>query len=324
MPYCTETVRRARQILAQRKADRESEYREHLQNAYQQFPRLKEIDGQLRRSMALAAQTAFSKGEDVQKEMDAIKTANLALQQDRQDLIARNFPKNYLDETPICTHCGGSGYIGTSMCRCLSDLCRQVQKEELSLLTTGKERFENFRLDVYSDRADPRYNASPRDIMERNFQLCRRYADGFLPGCGNLLFVGGTGLGKTFLSACIADAVTDKGYSVTYESAPHLFAKLEKNRFNPDDQSREDVSRIANCDLLIIDDLGTEMPGSFVTAALYALINDRLLAKKNMIISTNLLIEELGKRYSPQIASRFQGNFRGLTFVGEDVRIRRI
>lgn len=324
MPYSMETVRRARQILAQRKADRESEYREHLQNAYQQFPRLKEIDGQLRRSMALAAQTAFSKGEDVQKEMDTIKTANLALQQERQDLIAQNFPKNYLDETPVCTHCGGSGYLGTSMCRCLSDLCRQVQKEELSLLTTGKERFENFRLDVYSDRADPRYNASPRAIMERNFQLCRRYADGFLPGCGSLLFVGGTGLGKTFLSACIADAVTDKGYSVTYESAPHLFAKLEKNRFNPDDQSREEVSRIENCDLLIIDDLGTEMPGSFVTAALYALINDRLLAKKNMIISTNLLIEELGKRYSPQIASRFQGNFRGLTFVGEDVRIRRI
>ena len=99
---------------------------------------------------------------------------------------------------------------------------------------------------------------------------------------------------------------------------------MEKNRFNPDDQSREEVSRIENCDLLIVDDLGTEMPGNFVIAALYALINDRLLAKKNMIISTNLNVEELAKRYSPQIASRLQGSFRGLTFVGEDVRIRRI
>lgn len=324
MPYSTQTVRRARQILAQRKADRESEYREHLQNAYQQLPRLKEIDAQLRRSMAIAAQTAFSKGEDVQKEMDAIKTANLALQQERQALIVQNFSENYLDESPICPHCSGSGYMGTSMCRCLSQLCRQVQKEELSLLTTGKERFENFRLDVYSDRTDPRYKASPRAIMERNFQLCRRYADGFMPGCGSLLFVGGTGLGKTFLSACIADVVTDKEYSVAYESAPHLFAKLEKNRFSPDEQSREEVSRIENCDLLIVDDLGTEMPGNFVTAALYGLVNDRLLAKKNMIISTNLNVEELAKRYSPQIASRLQGSFRGLTFVGEDVRIRRI
>lgn len=324
MPYSVETVRQARQILAQKKADRESEYREHLQNAYQQLPRLRQIDGDLRRSMALAAQTAFTKGEDARQTMESIKDANLALQQERQRLIAENFPKNYLNETPICSLCGGSGYIGTNMCRCLSELCRQAQKDALSLLTTGKERFENFRLDVYSDRIDPRYKVSPRAIMERNFQLCRRYAEGFEPGCGSLLFVGGTGLGKTFLSACIADVVTDKGYSIAYESAPHLFAKLEKNRFNPDEQSRAAVSQLENCDLLIIDDLGTEMPGSFVTAALYSLVNDRLLAKKNMIISTNLLVEELGKRYSPQIASRLQGSFRGLTFVGEDVRIRRI
>ena len=135
------------------------------------------------------------------------------------------------------------------------------------------------------------------------------------------MFVGGTGLGKTFLSACIANAVTDKGYSVAYESAPRLFSKLEKNRFNPDEESREAAERFNTCDLLIIDDLGTEMPGNFVTAAFYSLLNDRLLEGKSMIISTNLNVDEIAVRYSPQIASRLQGSFKGLTFVGEDIRV---
>ena len=133
--------------------------------------------------------------------------------------------------------------------------------------------------------------------------------------------MGGTGLGKTFLSASIARMVADRGYSVAYESAHHLFSKLEKNRFNPDEESREQVAKLTECDLLIIDDLGTELPGNFVTAALYNLVNDRLLAGRAMIISTNLNIEESARRYSPQIASRLQGSFKRLTFVGEDIRV---
>ena len=136
-----------------------------------------------------------------------------------------------------------------------------------------------------------------------------------------LLFTGNTGLGKTFLSACIADVVTDKGYSVAYESAPQLFNKLEKDRFDPNETSRADAARFASCDLLIIDDLGTELASGFVTAALYGLLNDRLLAGKSTIISTNLNADEMAERYSPQIASRVQGNFKGLTFVGEDIRV---
>ena len=128
-------------------------------------------------------------------------------------------------------------------------------------------------------------------------------------------------MGKTFLSGCIADMVTDKGYSVVYESAPQLFAKLEKNRFNPTEQTRVDVENIMNCDLLIVDDLGTEMPGNFVTAALYALLNDRLLENRSMLISTNLNAEEIAQRYSGQIASRLLGSFKVLTFVGEDIRL---
>ena len=158
-------------------------------------------------------------------------------------------------------------------------------------------------------------------IMKKNLDYCRRYAESFGMGAGNLLFVGNTGLGKTFLSACIANEVIGKGYSIAYESAPRLFAKLEKNRFDPDEESRIEAKKFMDCDLLIIDDLGTEMPGNFVNAALYSLVNDRLLEEKAMLISTNLNIEELAKRYTPQIASRLQGSFKNLPFVGDDIRV---
>ena len=321
MAYSKDVVRRAQQRLAQAKADRESENLQHLQIAYREIPRVKEIDMLLRRSMALAAQAVFAQGGDAKLAMEQVKQANLALQWEREQLVNDHFGEGFLDESPICSLCGGSGYIGSTMCECLQELCRQEQKKEVALLSSNAERFEKFRLDYYSSQVDSRYGASPRTIMERNLNICRKYACGFGPGSGNLLFVGGTGLGKTFLSACIAAVVADKGYSVAYESAQRLFSKLEKNRFNPDDQSREQVENLENCDLLIVDDLGTEMPGNFVTAALYGLVNDRLLKGKAMIISTNLNVEEAARRYSPQIASRLQGSFKALTFVGDDIRV---
>ena len=159
--------------------------------------------------------------------------------------------------------------------------------------------------------------------MERNFRTCRSFAQNFTMNAGNLLFIGGTGLGKTFLSACIARAVADKGYSVVYETASHLFSKLEQARFNGSDENRREAEKFTSCDLLIVDDLGTEMPGQFVTAALYSLVNDRLLAGKPMVISTNLNVDEIRRRYTPQIASRLEGSFNRLTFVGEDIRVMR-
>ena len=185
----------------------------------------------------------------------------------------------------------------------------------------GKESFSQFRLDYYSDFTDTKYGASPRTIMERNFQNCRRYATTFSANSGNLLFVGGTGLGKTFLSACIARAVADRGYSVVYETAGHLFSKMEQAKFSGSEEAKKEIVKYNTCDLLILDDLGTEMPGQFVTASLYGLLNDRILYNKPMVISTNLNVDEIARRYSPQIASRLHGNFVRLTFVGEDIRV---
>ena len=322
MAYSTEVVKRARERLAQAREDRESENRQHLAEAYARVPRIREIDMQLRRTMAQAAQAAFLQGSDGRELLEQARQENLSLQREREELVRQYFEEGYLDDSPICRLCGGTGYVGSTMCECLTELCRQEQKKEISILA-GKESFSQFRLDYYPDRIDPMYGASPRTIMERNFQTCRKYAMYFGQNAGNLLFVGGTGLGKTFLSACIARTVADRGFSVAYETAAHLFGNLEKARFNPTEDSRREAEKYTACDLLILDDLGTEMPGQFVTAALYSLLNDRILAGKPMVISTNLNVEEMSRRYSPQIASRLHGGFARLTFVGEDIRVLR-
>ena len=321
MAYSAEVMQRARARLAQAKEDRESENRQHLQEAYQQVPRLREIDMELRRTMAMAAQAVFVSGGDAREAMERVRMQNVSLQEERAKLAAEYFEEGYLDDSPICDRCGGSGYIGSAMCECLTELCRQEQKKELTLLSGGKENFSQFKLEYYSDLTDPKYGASPRLIMERNFRTCRSYAMTFSQHSGNLLFVGGTGLGKTFLSACIAKTVADRGYSVIYETAGRLFSKLERAKFGSDEDARKEAEKYNQCDLLIIDDLGTEMPGQFVTAALYSLVNDRLLENKPMVISTNLNVDEMSRRYSPQIASRLHGGFNRLTFVGEDIRV---
>ena len=321
MAYSAEIVKRARTRLAQAKEDRESENRQHLAQAYAAVPRIKEIDIQLRRTMAQAAQAAFLQGSDGRELLEKARISNLELQQERAILARENFEEGFLDESPICDICGGSGYVGSTMCECLQELCRQEQKKEITVLSGGKESFAQFKLDYYSDRIDPKYGASPRTIMDRNFQYIRRYALTFVPSSDNLLFVGGTGLGKTFLAACVARAVADRGYSVVYETASHLFAKLEQAKFSPNEENRREAEQLTGCDLLIVDDLGTEMPGQFVTAALYSLLNDRLLAGKPMLITTNLNKDEMTRRYSPQIASRIYGGFVGKSFVGEDIRI---
>lgn len=314
MPYSSEVISRARQRLESEKTDKRSCYYAHLEQAYREVPELWRIDMEMKQNVAQAVQGALSDGPE---RIAQAQKANEALQEKWDALVSQHFPKGFLEES-VCPHCGGLGYVGKEMCGCLKELCRQEQMREVESLTCGIGNFADFRLDYYSDRTDPKFGVSPRMLMENNLRIARRFAQQFQ---GNLLFFGGTGLGKTFLSSCVATALTQQGYSVTYESASHLFGNMEKNRFNPDEKTQEVVRRYEECDLLIIDDLGTELPGNFVTAALYSLVNDRLLSGKSMIISTNLTNDEIKSRYSPQIASRLQGNFQTLAFLGEDIRV---
>ena len=323
MGYSAEVVKRARARLSQAKLDRELENRQHLAIAYQQVPRIREIDKQLQQTMLQAASAAFTPGADVSAQLEQAKQNNLSLQEERRRLAQLHFEEGFLDETPICPLCGGEGYVGTQMCECLQELCRQEQKKELTLLTGGQEHFGQFRLDYYPDRIDPNLGVNIRGLMEKTYETCRRYAATFGSRSGNLLFSGDTGLGKTFLSACIARAVAENGHSVVYETAGHLFTALERAKFGGSEEERRSVEKYTDCDLLIVDDLGTEMPGQFVTSSLYNLVNDRILSGKATIISTNLNTEDLSKRYSPQIASRLRGNYLRVPFLGDDIRMKK-
>lgn len=321
MGYSEQVLRRARERLEQAKQERERENEAHRREAYARYPRLQEIDRELQMTMAQLMAATLRRGEDPTEAIGQIREKNLALQREREWILeAGDFEEGYLDDAPICAKCGGTGYEGNQMCPCLRELCRQEQKKELtSLLGSGRESFESFRLDVYSDLYDEKLGVSPRKLMQSNFNICRRYAQNFTPQAGNLLFSGATGLGKTFLSACIARQVADRGYSVVYETAIRLFSDFESEKFGGEEQRGLSRKYLA-CDLLIIDDLGTEMTTQFTISALYNVVNTRMMENRATIISTNLAPETLEGRYSPQIASRVLGTYRLLKFAGSDIR----
>ena len=245
MAYSAEVVRRARARLAQAKEDRESENRQHLAEAYAKVPRIREIDLELRLTMAQAAQAAFRQGSDGRELLEQVRQSNLELQQERAILAMEYFEPGFLDESPICDSCGGSGYIGSAMCECLQELCRQEQKREVSILSGSKDAFNQFRLEYYPDQIDRNLGVNIRSVMEKTFQTCRRYAQFFTEKSGNLLLSGDTGLGKTFLSACIARAVSEQGRSVVYDTAGNIFAQFEDRKFwrGSDSQEARDETR---------------------------------------------------------------------------------
>ena len=325
MAYSRAIVKRAEARLQNEKEQNERFSRARIAAIYEKEPRLAEIERELRKTAAHVLAVTFRTQGDPVSAMQQLKKENLALQQERDWLLqAEGVDADDLSVTPICPHCGGSGYVGAAMCECLRELCRQEQKKELtSLLGSGKETFDTFRLDVYPDAYDAALGASPRQLMKSNLRICRRYAEGFGADSGNLLFSGATGLGKTFLSACIARQVADSGFSVVYETAGKLFADFEAEKFGASqEENRGRTRKYLECDLLIIDDLGTEMTTQFTISALYTVINTRMMESRATVISTNLADTEIEGRYSPQIASRILGTFRLVQFAGDDIRRR--
>lgn len=291
---------------------------------YERLPRLRQIDLELQKTAAKVCAAAFRAGEDPSETIRQLKDENLRLQQERDWILeSEGVDPDDLEQTAVCPRCGGSGYLGARMCECLAELCRQEQKKELStLLGAGRESFDRFRLDYYPAEYDPDLGTSPREIMKKVYERAVRYAQSFAPGARSLLFSGATGLGKTFLSACIARTVADRGYSVCYVSAEALFADFEQQKFRP--REGEDVTRkYLACDLLILDDLGTELMTSFVQSAIYQIINTRLITGKKTVISTNLRPDEIGRRYGAPVLSRLQGEYQLLLFFGEDIRRRK-
>ena len=323
MAYDGKIMRRAQQRFEEDRAVREESFRRKREAVWNRQPRLREIDGELRSTMSRIIAGALRRGTDPRPAMAVLQDQNLSLQAERTELLTQlGLPADYLEEKPACPLCGDSGYRGEAVCRCLREYYAREQQKELSrMLDLGGQSFDTFSLDWYPDRWEPQLGMTLRENMQSIKDLCVDYAYEFNGKNGNLLFTGAPGLGKTFLSACIARVVSEKGYSVVYDTAMHIFEQFEKQKFDrdADDETEDGVARILNCDLLILDDLGTEMTTSFVQSALYRIINTRL-AKKSTILSTNLTVAELGRRYLQPVASRLEGEYEILPFVGEDIR----
>ena len=327
MGYDGKLLARARERLEQQRQDNQAEQQRRLDRVYARVPEIREIDAALRGHMAKLVSLTLSRRADTREQIETLEKENLALQRRRAALLLdHGCPENYLDSLYSCPRCRDTGMLeGGRICDCVDRLYNQELTKELSsLLRHGDESFERFDLTLYSDQYDPVNKASPRRIMELNLSICKGFADSFPDVDQNLLLQGGTGLGKTYLSACIARVVAGKGYSVCYDSAASALDAFERQKFSRDSEESAAadtrVKRMLSCDLMILDDLGTEMVTSVSISALYTLLNTRLVTGKRIILSTNLSDEELEKKYGPQICSRLAGEFQKLPCRGQDIR----
>ena len=326
MPYDGKLLARARGELDNIRAKNRDEMQRRYAVVCARVPEIRDIDARLRAHMAQLVRLTIGKGPDMQAEIAALREKNLDLQMHRAELLtAAGFGSDYLDELVSCPLCRDTGLYQGGVCRCLDRLYnRELTRELGTLMRRGDESFNKFDLSLYPAEPDPVSGMVPREVMRKVSDACRRYADNFSRASTNLLFQGGTGLGKTYLSACIARVVAERGFSVCYDTAAAALDNYEKAKFNRDTEEGEAaavrIKRMESCDLMILDDLGTEMPTPMGQSALYTLINNRLVNGKKTIVSTNLTNEELNKRYTPQIASRILGEFQCLPFVGTDIR----
>ena len=329
MAYTDGILSRAQARLRRRQQRHWEEQAALREKIYRELPRAKEIEAQLRATAPRIVAVSLRQGLEGKEALAALRRENLALQDEEAALLDRaGYAVDALDETPLCPVCGDRGWIGSSMCDCLKSLCREEQISELSSMLDLKDQsFDTFRLDYYDREVPAGARLSPQENMERVLSFCRTYAELFeTTSYRNLFLSGPPGLGKTFLSACIARVVSEKGFSVVYDSAPSIFDRFETRRFAPyGEETRQadaDTRRYLACDLLILDDLGTEFVSPFIQSALYELINTRLIENKRTVISSNLDRAELRKRYSPQIVSRLEGSFQLLPFYGKDIRLK--
>ncbi len=330
MAYDAAVLRRANARLAQARKERERAHEELRRRLFAQSPELADIDRQLKGTILDLITSCLKTGTDPGPALQVIRDRNMDLQVRQTQLLQEaGYPPDALEDAPNCSKCGDTGWRGTRMCDCLKALCAQEQVKELSsLLDLGEQSFDAFSLDWYSPLPWPGESLPPRENMEFIYEVCLNYAQKFGKFYfKNLFLTGDPGLGKTFLSACVARTVAENGFSVVYDTAVNLFSKFEEQKFsrNVEDgrQAQVDTRRYLGCDLLILDDLGSEMTTQFVQSALYTLVNSRLTQGRATIISSNLSMDGVRARYAGQTASRLEGEYRVLRFYGEDIRLLR-
>lgn len=280
--------------------------------------------GDIRRAIAatsgrLIALIADRSG-DIKPKLKELELENLSLQDRlKQELVRAGYPEDYLDPIYSCKKCRDTGTYDGRLCSCFMERVKKAASDELNSSSPLRLcSFDEFDLSYYDDKEPTALGASARKIMEKNFGLCKRYAEDFHLPYSSIMMRGRTGLGKTHLSLSIAKTVLEKGYSVIYGSAPDLFRRIEKEHFGNSDGNTLDM--LIKTDLLVLDDVGAEFESKFYVSAFYNILNDRMNAQLPTIINTNLELAELEKRYGERISSRLSTMTKPI-FVGSDVRM---
>ena len=243
------------------------------------------------------------------------------LAREEELLAANGLPRDFLAPKPHCPKCGDTGYQNGERCECLEALIKQESLRRINRVShMTLSSFDDFRLNYYPSAPDAT-GVSPRRRMEKVLSFCRAYASGFSPDSPSILMVGPTGLGKSHLSLAIAREVIDKGYGVIYGAAQDLLSAVEKERFG--DGEKGTLEQLLRCDLLIIDDLGSEFSTSFTVSAVYTIVNTRMGRGGPTIINTNLTFPEIESRYTQKVVSRLFGHYEQLRFFGDDIRVQK-
>ncbi len=319
MRYGEEAYKRAQEELKRRRESAETLTWLRREEVLKKCPELTVVEEQMKCAV-LEATSLLGKDENIEKTIKKLRRQNLHAQKDREELLKlAGFPKNYLEQQYECPLCEDKGYVDGRYCACHLNLLKKYACEELSRTSPSAAcTFENFDLSFYPVKKDPDTGVKTRDWMKSVLNYCQNYADTFTLKSNNVHLCGRTGLGKTHLSLAIANAVTQRGYSVIYITAQNMLRRLEKEHFSRDLEETSEEFYL-DCDLLIIDDLGTEFQTSFSDSALYNIINSRILTGKPVIVNSNLSADELDKKYGERMASRI-GSYDLVTLRGSDIR----
>ena len=292
-------------------------------NAYEKLPALKELHDAI---SGLSVRQARKLLEGDEHALAQLKLQIKELSEECKALLSvGGFPANYLDLHYECADCKDTGYIGNEKCHCFQKMIIEMLYEQSNLKhVLQKENFDTFSFSYYSPNyIDPETGHSSLATIQNAYEEARRFVDTFGKEFHNLFFYGDPGVGKTFLSNCIAKELINQSNSVVYLSSHQLFDTLTKGKFDRDEQSEKISKHLFNCDLLIIDDLGTELVNSLTVSQLFLCLNERLLNQKPTIISTNLSLDALVEIYSERIFSRITSSYTMLKLTGDDIRIKK-
>lgn len=297
------------------------------EEVYKTIPEMKEIDDKVIRSSIESAKLLLYGNEDA---LNSLKKVTKEASKKRTQLLEQHgFPKDFLQPSYYCPDCKDTGYIGKEKCHCFKQAIVDIVYSQSNIKTAiAVENFSAFSYEFYSDDyVEPSIKMTPRQNIKKAVQACKHFIENFDYEFNNLLLYGNTGVGKTFLANCVAKELLDCAHTVIYLTAFQLFDILEKNKFGKSEENFESQNQfeyILDCDLLIVDDLGTELNNTFVSSQLYLCINERFLRRKATIISTNLSLDNINANYSERVFSRIASNYTLLKIVGDDIRLKKL